>query len=230
MPSVEALGEVQGIGEKRLETLRERAAAVRWAPPKGDRGTPWSAAPRRARSRVSRSPSRASGPDGASGESGAGGPGGASGPDRPPRAGESHAVQPPPPPSAPPRPGPARIGRRPWQVAAACIALGLALAPLGPGTALVVGALAGGGLMVPRARALAALALLLVVGGALAGEWRLAALDSRSERIDDGRELALAAHLVSRPRPSVFGEHGSRGRGRITTRGGSSPAAPASLG
>ena len=164
------------------------------------------AAPRRARSRGLEVALARSGPDGASGKSGAGGPGGASGPDRPPRAGEPHSVQPPPPPpSAPPAARPGSIGRRPWQVAAASIALGLALAPLGPGTALVVGAPACGGLMVLRARAVAALALLLVVGGALAGEWRLAALDSRSERVDDGREIALAAHLVSRPRPSVLG-------------------------
>ena len=67
---------------------------------------------------------------------------------RPPAARRRAPLRPtpPPPPSAPPRPGPARIGRRPWQVAAASIALGLALAPLGPGTALVVGAL-------PRRRA-----------------------------------------------------------------------------
>ena len=110
-----------------------------------------------------------------------------------------------PPPPALPAAGPASLGRRPWQVAVACFALGLALAPLGPGVALGGGALAGGGLMALRARTLAGLALLLVVGGALVGEWRLAALDSHSERIEDGRELPLAAHLVSRPRHSAFG-------------------------
>jgi predicted membrane metal-binding protein len=106
-------------------------------------------------------------------------------------------------PLAPARPG--SLGRRPWQVAAACLALGLALAPVGLGVALAAGAVVAGGLTVVRARQLAGLALLLVVGGALVGELRLAAIDSLSERVEDGRSLRLTAYLVSRPRPSAFG-------------------------
>jgi competence protein ComEC len=81
----------------------------------------------------------------------------------------------------------------------------LALAPLGLGAALAAGVVAGGGLMALRVRSLAGLALLLVLGGAWVGELRLDAIDSQSERIEDGRTVALDAYLVARPRPSAFG-------------------------
>ena len=97
------------------------------------------------------------------------------------------------------------LARRPWQVAAACLALGLALAPAGPAPALGVGALAAGGLVVLRAPALAGLALVLVAGGALAGESRLAAIDAPAERLEDGLALPLRAQLATRLRPSAFG-------------------------
>ena len=120
-------------------------------------------------------------------------------------------------------PAPARASRRRarprWVVARGrwrrpVFALGLALAPLGPGAALGVGALAGGGLMALRARALAGLALLLVVGGALVGEWRLAALDSHSERIEDGREPAARRPPRFPPAPLRVREHRRRSRSR----------------
>ena len=98
-----------------------------------------------------------------------------------------------------------RLPRRPWQVAAACLALGLALAPAGPGPALCVGVVAAAGLLALRSPALAGLALVLVAGGALAGETRLAAIDAPAGRLEDGRALPLHAHLETRPRPSTFG-------------------------
>ena len=108
------------------------------------------------------------------------------------------------------------LARRPWQVAAACLALGLALAPAGPAPALGVGALAAAGLVFLRAPALAGLALVLVAGGALAGERRLAAIDAPAERLEDGLALPLRAQLATRLRPSAFGASAeieiSRGR------------------
>jgi competence protein ComEC len=123
----------------------------------------------------------------------------------------ARASEPPPPSAAGPVPGTPAAGlrslaRRPWQVAAGCLALGLALAPAGLSAALVVGlVLAAIGRWMLRAPLLAGLALALVAGGAMVGEMRLAALEAPQAGMEDGRLVAVRAHLLSRPRPSAFG-------------------------
>jgi competence protein ComEC len=95
--------------------------------------------------------------------------------------------------------------RRPWHVAISTFSLGLALAEARPlvtaGTAAVL-LLA---LSSVRAATLGVLAAVLVLSGAAAGELRLAAMDAPAERVRDGQQVELRAHLLTRPRPSPFG-------------------------
>jgi competence protein ComEC len=125
-----------------------------------------------------------------------------------PVAGTSDAARPSaaPPISGPPAVGLRSLAGRPWQVAAGCLALGLALAPAGLWAALTVALLlAAVGRWMLQAPLLAGLALALVVGGAMVGEMRLAALEAPQLEAEDGRQLSVRAHLLSRPRPSAFG-------------------------
>jgi competence protein ComEC len=70
---------------------------------------------------------------------------------------------------------------------------------------LLVAAVVAGLLTGLRAPRLAAVAAALVLAGAAAGDVRLAALDRAAERIRDGEQVALRAHLLGLPRPSAFG-------------------------
>jgi competence protein ComEC len=98
------------------------------------------------------------------------------------------------------------VQSRPWHLAAAGLAAGLALSTgerPGPtaGVALVF-------LCVPavcRAPAIGALAAALVLVGAAIGAARLEAIDAPAARVDDGETVKLRAHLVTRPRASSFG-------------------------
>jgi competence protein ComEC len=94
----------------------------------------------------------------------------------------------------------------------AALALGLAASPAGGRAVAAAAAFAALPLCAAardqRARALAplgALAGLLVLGGGLAGQARLAAIDAPAARVQDGRELAASVFALGRPRPSAFG-------------------------
>jgi competence protein ComEC len=85
------------------------------------------------------------------------------------------------------------------------VAVGLGLA--GSGDALTFGVAVGvlGLLTALRAPLLAAVAAVLVLGGAAAGELRLAAIDAPAGRVRDGERVELRAHLLTPPRPNPFG-------------------------
>jgi competence protein ComEC len=98
------------------------------------------------------------------------------------------------------------VRSRPWHVAVAGLAAGLALSTsqrpgLTIGVALVF-------LCVPavcRAPAVGALSAALVLVGAAVGAARLQAIDAPAGRVHDGETVKLRAHLVTRPRASPFG-------------------------
>src|SRR4051812_5043346 len=91
--------------------------------------------------------------------------------------------------------------RRPWHVAMAALAGGLALAPAGRPVALAVAGGAAAGLALLRTGALvAAVAALAIFGGAAAGEARLRAIDAPSRLVHDGGRLEARAYLSARPR------------------------------
>jgi competence protein ComEC len=97
------------------------------------------------------------------------------------------------------------LGRRPWHVGLSAAAAGLAVAAADDALPL---ALAGGTLIVfaaLRLRHLGALAAVLILGGAAAGEIRLRALEGPAGRVRDGERVDLRAHLLTRPRPGGFG-------------------------
>ncbi len=120
--------------------------------------------------------------------------------------------------------------KRPFHVALAGVASGLALSPAPPG--LAVAAATGIGIAVllaarptragrpepartagarlgdrdaPGAVQLAVLAGALVLAGAALGDARLAALDAPLARVRDGHLDGLRLYLATRPRPSAFG-------------------------
>ena len=103
------------------------------------------------------------------------------------------------------RPVAALLVARPWHVAVASLALGLALstgppaAPLGI-AAVVLVLLCGCG-----APSLGALAAVLVLGAAALGELRLQAIDRSAALIEDGRTVDVSAYLLTPPRASAFG-------------------------
>jgi competence protein ComEC len=98
------------------------------------------------------------------------------------------------------------VRSRPWHVAVAGLAAGLALSTserpgLTAGVALVF-------LCVPaacHAPAIGALAAALVLVGAAVGAARLEAIDAPAARVPDGETVKLRAHLLTRPRASPFG-------------------------
>src|SRR3954452_1307303 len=96
-------------------------------------------------------------------------------------------------------------GRRPWHVAIAALAGGLALAPAGRDLALLVALAAAATLALLRAGPVAALAGLLVLAGAVAGQARVHAVEARAGRLADGAPFQGRASLTARPRPSPFG-------------------------
>src|SRR4051812_4686410 len=96
--------------------------------------------------------------------------------------------------------------RRPWHVAMAALAAGLALAPAGRAVALAVAGGVAAGLALLRAGPLAAaVAALAILGGAAAGQARLRAIDAPARLVHDGARLEARAYLTARPRPSPFG-------------------------
>jgi competence protein ComEC len=96
-------------------------------------------------------------------------------------------------------------GERPYHVVMAAAAAGLALAEARPGLVVAIAALACVALVASRAARLGAVAAAVLVAGALAGDWRLAAIDRAGARIRDGESVELRAHLRSAPRPGPFG-------------------------
>jgi competence protein ComEC len=100
----------------------------------------------------------------------------------------------------------ALLAARPWHVAIAALAAGLALADAAS-PALTAGvALSFACVMCAcRAAAVGALAAALVLVGAAAGALRLEAIDTPAGRLADGKTTRLRAHLLTRPRRSAFG-------------------------
>ena len=99
----------------------------------------------------------------------------------------------------------ALLAARPWHVAVGSVAAGLALATGPRAGALVAAAIVMVALAGCRAPTLGALAAALVLGGAAFGELRLAAIDASASLVEDGRVVDISAHLLTPPRPSVFG-------------------------
>ena len=97
------------------------------------------------------------------------------------------------------------LAERPFHVLVGCAAAGLALAESRPElvalSALAVFAL----LAVVGAPRLGAGAAALILAGALAGDWRLAAIDGSAARVSDGARAEAGAHLLTPPRPGRFG-------------------------
>ena len=56
-----------------------------------------------------------------------------------------------------------------------------------------------------RAPKLGASAAALIVAGAVAGDWRLEAIDAGAGRVGDGDRVEVRAHLLTAPRPGPFG-------------------------
>ena len=95
--------------------------------------------------------------------------------------------------------------RRPWHLAVAAFAAGLALAPAGTAVAAVVALAVAGALGLARAGTVAAFAGLLVLVGAAAGQVRLHSIDAPARRVADDTRFQGRAYLTARPRPSPFG-------------------------
>jgi competence protein ComEC len=108
--------------------------------------------------------------------------------------------------AAPPeRASVAAVVRRPWHVGVGALAAGLALASAPPETAMLTAAAVACGLALLRAPALGAVGAGLLLAGVLAGDARLAAIDAPAGRVSDGERVAVRVHLLTRPRPSLFG-------------------------
>ncbi|MGH2715746.1 MAG: hypothetical protein ACRDM7_18015, partial [Thermoleophilaceae bacterium] len=100
---------------------------------------------------------------------------------------------------------PSIVGRRPWHVGMAAVVLGLGLAEADERLTVGVAAAVLVCLLVLRATTLGAVAAVLVLGGAVFGEVRLAAIDAPAGRVPDGERVQLRAHLLAPPRPGAFG-------------------------
>ena len=140
------------------------------------------------------------------------------------RAGAAVSARAPPPFAELPRPG-----ERPFHVALAAVAAGLALGASDPAYVLAAGL--GGGVLVGALRAprLGALVGALVLAGAALGELRLNALDGPAAGIDDGEAVQLRAHLLTAPRPSPVGataEIRVTGGPKVSTAGGPRTGGP----
>jgi competence protein ComEC len=94
---------------------------------------------------------------------------------------------------------------RPWHVAVAGVAAGLALAGGPRAFALAAAAAAVALLGACRAVALGVLCAALVLSGAALGDLRLQVLDRPARLVADGRTVELRGHLLTPPRPSPFG-------------------------
>ena len=93
----------------------------------------------------------------------------------------------------------------PFHVLVAATALGLAFAEA-PAALTGLAAVSVLALVAAlRAPQLGAAAAALVLAGALAGEWRVAAIDAAVGRVDDGEQVDVRAYLVTAPRRGRFG-------------------------
>jgi competence protein ComEC len=99
----------------------------------------------------------------------------------------------------------AALVARPFHVAAACVAAGLALSVARPLLPLVAAAGVVLVLVACRAAALGALAGALLLAGAAVGDARLASLDASAARVRDGPVSSLRVQLDTPERPSAFG-------------------------
>ncbi len=99
----------------------------------------------------------------------------------------------------------ALVAARPFHVGVGSLAAGLCASPGSP--LLALGAAAGVALLLGACRActLGALAAVLVLAGAAAGDARLAALDAPAARVRDGPVERLRVFLATPPRASAFG-------------------------
>jgi competence protein ComEC len=98
------------------------------------------------------------------------------------------------------------LRRRPWHVALAALAAGLALSPAPALAVAGTAALCGGlGLLGLRSPPLALLAAALVVSGAAMGSLRIAHIEARAAAPVPGTAARGRAVLLERPRPSRFG-------------------------
>jgi competence protein ComEC len=99
-----------------------------------------------------------------------------------------------------------RVGRRPYHVAAAALAVGLALAGAPKPAAVITAGMGAAALAAVRLQRLALLVAAMVIIGALAGGWRLNAIDASAARAGPaGRTVVAQATLLEHPRPSLFG-------------------------
>ena len=100
----------------------------------------------------------------------------------------------------------ALLRARPWHVAVAAFASGLALAEADRGLVLGVAGGAAALLTSCRAARLAAIAAGLILVGAAIAHARLAAIDAPAERVRDGDYVRVRATLLTPPRPGRFGD------------------------
>jgi competence protein ComEC len=95
------------------------------------------------------------------------------------------------------------IAAHPFQIVAGALAAGLLSSTCPPAVTVALAAALGGALLLrPR---LAALAIVLVLVGAVVGDARLRALDASPARVRDARVDGLRVHLLSALRPNPFG-------------------------
>jgi competence protein ComEC len=98
------------------------------------------------------------------------------------------------------------LGRRPHHLGAGALAVGLALAPAPQPAAVIAAATGASAFAVLRSRSLALLVAAMVCAGALAGGWRLQAIDGAAARAGPaGTTVDARAILLEHPRPSLFG-------------------------
>ncbi|HEU0024492.1 MAG TPA: hypothetical protein VFQ12_07670, partial [Thermoleophilaceae bacterium] len=97
-----------------------------------------------------------------------------------------------------------RPADRPWHVALAAGAAGVALAEA-PDAAPAAGAVTVCLLAALRAPGLGVLAAVLLLVGAAGGQIRLAAIDAPAMRVGDGERVTVRVELTTAPRPGRFG-------------------------
>ena len=94
---------------------------------------------------------------------------------------------------------------RPWHLAAAALATGLGLSAAPLDLVLMLAAGCAAALVRLRLPLLAGLIASLLIGGALAGQLRLQAIDAPAARVRDNAALDARGYLLARPRVERFG-------------------------
>ena len=97
------------------------------------------------------------------------------------------------------------LRERPYHVALAAAALGLALAEAPAALVAVLAAALAAGLAAARAQRVAPVAAAVLAGAAALGAIRLDALDGPGTRVRAGAHASLTAHLLTAPRSGPFG-------------------------